>query len=427
MENNQKNKSAKEKNESQLEGYNPSRFLFIKIAYSILSILNIIVVVASFAKVGFALNDARIATECIGTMNTKVVSSNTNLFSIVLDLTNENLSYDEKLTRIKVDQEEIVATFEEIDEIKAEFDSIERMNEDAEKKLEEAWVSIGNYREKLREFDETLSSSDQKVVSEFVGRIHEEFAIISPIMEDATTLIDEAAVIQKEASYNMFVSTARSVLWIIIMLLIIFIAGIAIIVLMQRSAKKTALELKKKKEEIEAFSQKLFSSREKTKVNSHTNPLTGLKNRHAMEDDLRVRLESENFYIANLNFDRLRDFNENFGRDFGDKFLVTISEMLKKDYSKYAEIYNITFDEFCFVFNSNIPEGQVKNLIDSISKKMSAQYTIFNIAVQLNVSGCVYYYHAKDYLNLNSLFMMLDRTLHKAKDEGGNVILTVES
>lgn len=425
MENNQKNKSAKEKakNESQLEGYNPRRFLFIKIAYAILSILNIIVVVASFAKVGFALNDARIATECIGTMNTKVVSSNANLFSIVFDLTNDGLSDDEKLSRVKASQEKIKENFTEIDEIKAEFDSIKRVDENAEKKFEAAWVSIENYRDKLSGFDMTIGSSDTENAAK---KIHDEFSNISPVMDETTSLIDEAAVIQKEASYNMFVSTAKSVLWIIIMLLIIFIAGITTIVLMQRSAKKTALELKKKKEEIEAFSQKLFSSREKTKVNSHTNPLTGLKNRHAMEDDLRVRLESDNFYIANFNFDRLRDFNENFGRDFGDKFLVTISEMLKKDYSKYAEIYNITFDEFCFVFNSNIPEGQVKNLIDSISKKMAAQYTIFNIAVQLNVSGCAYYYHAKDYLNLNSLFIMLDRTLHKAKDEGGNMILTVE-
>lgn len=414
----------KKKTENQLEGYEPKRFLIMKILYSILSVLNIIVVIASFAKVGNELNDARIATECIGTMNTKIVSTNADLYAIVFDLTNESLDYDEKLSHIKANQEKIMTAFNEIDKIKEEFDTIERINEDSEKKVEEAWASIGNYREKLSEFDVTFGNAEPKVVAE---KIHEEFSDISPIMEKTTSLIDEAAVIQKEASYNMFVSTAQSVLWIILMLLVIFAVGIMTIILMQRASKKTALELKKKKEELEAFSQKLFSSREKTKVNSNTDPLTGLKNRHAMEEDLKVRLEKENFYIVNFNFDNFHDLNENLGRDFGDKFLLTISEILKKDYSKYAEIYNLIFDEFCFVFNSNVSEGQVKNLVDSISKKMSSEYTIFNIAVQLTVSGCMYYYHAKDYLNLNSLFIMLDRTLHKAKNNGGNTILKVEN
>ncbi len=420
MENNKNNAE----NENQLEGYEPKRFLLIKIIYTILSVLNIAVMIISFYITGNAMNDARIATECIGTMNTRIVSVNEHLYSIVFDLTNDSLSDAEKSEKVKASQEKIMANFTEIDEIKTEFDSIKRIDENAVKKLDEAWAYIGNYREQLSEFDVTIGSSDTNNAAK---KIHEEFADISPIMNETTALIDEAAAIQKEASYKTFTSKAKSVLLVILTMLAIFAAGIAIIVLMQRSAKKTALELKKKKEEIEAFSKKLFSSREKTKVNSHIDPLTSLKNRHAMEDDLKVRLETENFYIVNFSFDNFRDFNENFGRDFGDKFLVTISEMLKNDYSKYAEIYNLTFDEFCFVFNSNISEGQVKNLVDSISKKMSSEYTIFNIAVQLNVSGCMYYYHAKDYLNLNSLFIMLDRTLHKAKDEGGNMILKVDN
>lgn len=421
MENNSKKKAE---NENQLEGYDPKRFMLIKIIYTVLSVLNMIILIVSYGQAGLAMNDARVATECIGTMNTKIVSSNANFYSIVFDLTNESLSDDEKMSRVKASQEKITANFAEIDEIKKEFDSIKQMNEKADKKLEEAWTSIENYRKKLSEFDVAVGSSN---ADDAAKKIHEEFANISPIMEETTALIDEAAAIQKEGSYKIFSQKAQAMVWLILMLLAIFAVGIAIIVLMQRSAKKTALELKKKKEEIEAFSQKLFSAREKTKVNSHTDSLTGLKNRHAMEDDLKERLEKENFYIVNFNFDQFRDFNENLGRDFGDKFLITISEMLKTEYSKYAEIYNITFDEFCFVFNSNISEGQVKNLVNSISKKMSSEYTIFNIAVQLNVSGCMYYYHAKDYLNLNSLFIMLDKTLHKAKDEGGNKILKVEN
>ncbi|MCM1133823.1 MAG: GGDEF domain-containing protein [Ruminococcus flavefaciens] len=422
MDKNPKNSSAK--NSDQLEGYNPKQFILIKIIYSILSVLNIIVVVASFARVGFALNDARIATECIGTMNTRIVSANADLYSIVFDLTNDNLSDTEKASRIKSSQTDITAIFTEINDIKTEFDSIERMNDEAEEKFEEAWASIEEYRNQLGGFDTALNSSDLK---DTAGKIHDEFNNILPVMDKTTALIDEAAAIQKDASYKMFVSTARSVLWIILMLLIIFVVGIVTIVLMQRSAKKTALELKKKNEELEAFSQKLFSSREKTQVNSHITPLTGLKNRYAMDEDLQNRLKRENFCIANFNFDHLRDLNENFGRDFGDKLLVTVAEMLKNDYSKYAEVYNITFDEFCVVFNSNVSESQAKNLVDEIAKKMSSAYTIFNISVQLNVSGCMYYYQSKDYLELNSLFMMLDKTLHTVKDEGGNKILKVNN
>lgn len=419
-----KNETDK-KNENQLEGYNPKRFLLMKILYSILSILNIAVMIASFAVAGNAMNYARIATECIGTMNTKVVSVNENFYSIVFDLTNESLDYDEKISNVESHQKKISEIFTEIDEIKTEFDSIKSIDEKADKKVEEAWASIEDYREQLGRFD--ISFGDSSDPAHAAKKIHEEFASISPIMEETTALIDEAAAIQKEASYKTFTSKAQSVVLVILTMLAIFALGIVMIVIMQRSAKKTALELKKKQEEIEAFSQKLFASREKTKVNSHTNPLTGLKNRYAMENDLRTRLETENFCVANLSFDRLRDFNENFGRDFSDKFLVTVAEKLKADYSKNAEVYNITPSEFCFVFNSNVSEGQAKNIVDGISKKMSSTYTIFNINVQLNVSGCMYYYKSKNYMNLNSLFMMLDKTMHKAKNDGGNQILKVEN
>lgn len=421
MEKNSENTSA---NENQLEGYNPKQYLIFKIIYSILSILNMIVMIVSFAQAGFSMNDARIATECIGTMNTKIVSSNANFYSIVFDLTNESISDTEKLARVKASQEKIAENFVEIDNIKAEFDSIDTIDSKADKKVEEAWESIENYREKLSEFDMAIGDSDTKNATK---KIHKEFTNISPIMEKTTALIDEAAVLQKEASHALFVKKAQSVVWIIITMLAIFAAGIAMIILMQRSAKKTALELKKKKEELEVFSQKLFSSREKTKVNSYTNSLTGLKNRYSMDDDLKTRLESENFYIVNFNFDRLRDFNENFGRDFSDKFLVTIAEKLKEEYSKYAEIYNITPDEFCFVFNPDVSKDKVKNIVDSIFKNMSSAYTIFNISVQLSVSGCMYHYHAKDCPDLNSLFLKLDKALHKAKDDGGNTIIEVKN
>ncbi len=425
MEKNSNNSGSEDtKNGNQLEGYNPKQFMLIKIIYTILSVLSMIVMVVSYGQAGLAMNDARVATECIGTINTKIVSSNAHFYSIVFDLTNESLSDEEKLSRVKASQAKIMENFAEIDEIKKEFDGIKRMNEKAEKKLGEAWAYIGNYREKLGEFNISIGNSDADDAAE---KIHEEFESISPIMEQTTALIDEAAAIQKDGSYEIFSKKAQAMVGIILMLLAIFAAGIAMIILMQRSAKKTALELKKKKEEIEAFSQKLFSSREKTKVNSHINSLTGLKNRYAMEDDLKSRLETENFCIANLSFDRISDLNENFGRDFSDKFLVTIAEKLKEDYSEYAEIYNVTPDEFCFVFNSGISEVQAKSFADTISQKMSSAYTIFNISVQMNVSGCMYYYREKERLNLNSLFIILDRTLHKAREKGGNIVLKADS
>ena len=129
--------------------------------------------------------------------------------------------------------------------------------------------------------------------------------------------------------------------------------------------------------------------------------------------------------IAVFDLDNFRSINDTYGYDFGDEYLAAIAEKLKEEFSDIAEIYNITGNEFCFVFNRDVTESQAMRYIQDIQNVMSAPYNVLNLTVQLPVSGAVYHYLAGDCLNVNSLLVKLDTTMRMAKMNGGNMVNTV--
>ena len=153
--------------------------------------------------------------------------------------------------------------------------------------------------------------------------------------------------------------------------------------------------------------------------------LTGLKNRYALEEDLEPRLEKDSFYISNFDFDNFRGFNEVYGRNMGDALMAAVAERLKNDFGEHAEIYNITSDEFTFVFKPSVSGAQATNMTQRIFEAMSGYYTIENVTVQLNVSGCTYHYLAGEYISMNSLLSKMDSVMHQAKSNGGKTVLEV--
>ena len=156
-----------------------------------------------------------------------------------------------------------------------------------------------------------------------------------------------------------------------------------------------------------------------------TGILTGLKNRYALEQDIGDRLAEEQFNIAVFDMDNFRSINDTYGYDFGDEYLSQVAERLRSEFDQFADIYNITGNEFCFVFKRTVSDTQALRLVDSIAAVMSSPYTIFNLTVQLSVSAATYHYLAGDCLNVNSLLVKMDNVLRNAKRAGGGQILQV--
>ena len=150
-----------------------------------------------------------------------------------------------------------------------------------------------------------------------------------------------------------------------------------------------------------------------------------MKNRYALEKDIGERLQSEPFNMALFDMDNFRSINDTYGYDFGDEYLVQIAEKLQKSFGEYAEIYNITGNEFFVLFNSDISKEKSINLSKNIFTAIGMAYSVGNIGIQLSVSGCAYNYLPGDCSSLDSLLVKMNNTIRNIKKNGGNSMASV--
>ncbi|WP_028521486.1 GGDEF domain-containing protein [Ruminococcus flavefaciens] len=239
--------------------------------------------------------------------------------------------------------------------------------------------------------------------------------------EMLTSTIDGVNV---EAAKMSAANTKRAFLLMTVMM-IVAILGEVVVWIFARRAKKMRAELEEREKNLAEVDAKLKATRQKASDLAVINVLTGMKNRYALDSDISDRLESGRFNIAVFDMDNFRSINDTYGYDFGDEYLAAVAEKLKEEFGEVAEIYNITGNEFCFVFNSSITESQAMGIAQNIQRVMSSPYEVLNLAVQLPCSGAVYHYLPGDCLNVNSLLVKLDTALRTVKMNGGNMINTV--
>jgi len=248
---------------------------------------------------------------------------------------------------------------------------------------------------------------------------------IYPLQVSATEMLRVVNdIINNDNEEDMKENKRNTYILMALMLLVAVLSEIAIFLIAKR-AKKARLELEEREKNLREVDAKLKSTRQKASDLALTNILTNMKNRYALDNDISERLESDRFNIAVFDMDNFRSINDTYGYDFGDEYLIAVADRLKNDFGGSAEIYNITGNEFCFVFNKEISESQAMGIVQSIHAVMSSPYEVLNLTVQLPASGSVYHYLPGDCLNVNSLLVKLDTALRNAKLNGGNMINTV--
>lgn len=210
----------------------------------------------------------------------------------------------------------------------------------------------------------------------------------------------------------------------IIMFTMLLLSEVGIF-LAAKMAKKSKEAIEESEKNLAETGAKLQHSRQQTKELARTNLITGMKNRYSLDEDISKRLETDRFNIAVFDMDNFRSINDTYGYDFGDEYLILLADQLKEQFSSFAEIYNITGNEFCFLFNRDISENQAMAHAQKIQAVMSSPYNVMNLTVQLPCSGAVYHYLPGDCLNVNSLLVKLDTAMRSVKMNGGNMITSV--
>jgi diguanylate cyclase (GGDEF)-like protein len=301
-----------------------------------------------------------------------------------------------------------------------QFEAIEDLSPTVVKRYNYAKALITAFKDKLDSLGtKNVQAGNEEMMADILKQE------IYPLQTAASEmLISTIDVVNVETAKMNAANTKRAFALMTVMMIVAILGEIAVW-LFARRAKKIRAELEEREKNLAEVDAKLKATRQKASDLAVINVLTGMKNRYALDSDVSDRLETGRFNIAVFDMDNFRSINDTYGYDFGDEYLAAVAEKLKEEFGDVAEIYNITGNEFCFLFNSSVTESQAMGIAQNIQRVMSSPYEVLNLAVQLPCSGAVYHYLPGDCLNVNSLLVKLDTALRTVKMNGGNMINTV--
>lgn len=126
--------------------------------------------------------------------------------------------------------------------------------------------------------------------------------------------------------------------------------------------------------ELARHSMRLEEAREAAEIQAFTDALTGLLNRRGFELAFNLAIESRNapperaqqFAIMQLDLDRFKDINDNFGHAAGDAVLKRVAEVLRQETRADDSIARIGGDEFLVL----LPGLQAKPALQQLGRRI---------------------------------------------------------
>ncbi len=99
-------------------------------------------------------------------------------------------------------------------------------------------------------------------------------------------------------------------------------------------------------------------------------PLTGLKNRRAMLNDIQEMLEtlSEPLWLVCLDLDNFKSINDQYGHDIGDQYLRRFGTMLEEMTAQNGQAYRMGGDEFAVLYSGGPAEKKSKPFGNAICR-----------------------------------------------------------
>lgn len=154
--------------------------------------------------------------------------------------------------------------------------------------------------------------------------------------------------------------------------------------------------------------------------------LTGLANRDLFLKSLSHEMEMvqdsisrDNLVLLFLDLDNFKDFNDNYGHDFGDEVLRHAADVLTKTCRNADLIARYAGDEFIILLSGEFPKKDLKRFVDRLISKLNVPYPINGMDCRLSASiGIVQY--PSDALTVSDLLKKADKAMYAAKAAGRN-------
>lgn len=168
----------------------------------------------------------------------------------------------------------------------------------------------------------------------------------------------------------------------------------------------------------EALMKEKLNSMKKYKELSEIDPLTGLLNRRAFQNQIKSSFVSGKVGILiMIDIDNFKYINDYFGHDTGDEVLKVLSDTLKSSFSTSDIISRLGGDEFAVFFcKDQVNKEQIIQKTDAfykaLSHRISSQKTLPDFSVSIGIS------YKSSYTDFSKLYKDSDRALYQAKQQG---------
>jgi len=317
--------------------------------------------------------------------------------------------------------ENITADFAAIDTASAAYKQINaNAEQDLLKRFSHAEYAISAYRRKINEVQDELGTLDHNSGTNIYNQE------LAPLQTTAAEMLQAVNEIGGKAGDIQVYNAKNMRAWAQGILTIMLVFTVAFLWYVGSSQINSIIEIRQKEQEITEAGNRLTKSKKKLMDSAMTNILTGMKNRYALDESLSQLIGNAQFNIAVFDIDNFRMINDMYGYEFGDEYLATVAERLKTEYSEYAEMFNISGNEFCMVFYEHVSDLQAQQLSEQIRQGIGQPTLVANIPVQTTVSSSLYHYLPSDNLDMNTLLMKMDSALHAAKRDGGNRLYQIQ-
>jgi len=166
-----------------------------------------------------------------------------------------------------------------------------------------------------------------------------------------------------------------------------------------------------------------------------TDELTGLYNRHFLEESIKDRFDHSSMNLRKMSLmmmdiDKVHEINERHGPQSGDRAIIAVAEVLRSCMRSGDIAARLSGDEFAvFLPDTDIDDAvRVANRVRSNVEKIRVEVTktpgsseLTHIDIRVSIGIAVAPTHTN---TLESLFYFADSALRKAKDKGRNRVET---
>jgi diguanylate cyclase (GGDEF)-like protein len=158
-----------------------------------------------------------------------------------------------------------------------------------------------------------------------------------------------------------------------------------------------------------------------------TDALTGLGNRHSMQDTfpreiLRCTDGKEPVSLIMIDIDNFKDFNDRFGHIAGDRALTAVANLLKEHFRPNDILIRYGGDEFA-VLLPGVDDEQALTIADRVRQRVSGDTgdtddSLIQVPIRLSMGIAA----LGDARSLDSLIRKADAALYRAKRAGRNAV-----